>query len=66
MMYTLQATTSEVASAIGIEALDDEDAMYQAIDQVMGRAMSSETWATGHIVLSDPTGRVIKEMLAKR
>jgi hypothetical protein len=28
--------------------------------------MSSETWATGHIVLSDPTGRVIKEMLAKR
>jgi hypothetical protein len=64
--YTLQAMTQDSVQAVPIEALDDEDATFQAIDQIMGRAMTSPTWAIGHITLTSPDGRLVREMLAKR
>jgi glucose-6-phosphate isomerase len=64
--YTLQAMTQDSVQEVIIDASNDEDAMFQAIDQVMGRATTSLTWAIGRITLYSPDGTVIKEMLAKR
>jgi hypothetical protein len=63
--YTLQATTSTTAQAVPIEAIDDESAMLQAIDQILGRAITSPVWARGLITLTDPDGIVIQTMDAK-
>lgn len=57
MRYSVQA--------IPIEAIDDESAMMIAIDQILGRAKTSSTWAKGLITLSDPDGNVIQTMDAK-
>lgn len=57
MRYSVQA--------VPIEAIDDESAMMIAIDQILGRAKTSSTWAKGLITLSDPDGNVIQTMDAK-
>ena len=57
MRYSVQA--------VPIEAIDDESAMMFAIDQILGRAKTSSTWAKGLITLSDPDGNVIQTMDAK-
>jgi len=63
--YTLQASTRYSVQAVPIEAIDDESAMMFAIDQILGRAKTSSTWAKGLITLCDPDGTVIQTMDAK-
>jgi hypothetical protein len=63
--YTLQASMRYSVQAVPIEAIDDESAMMFAIDQILGRAKTSSTWAKGLITLSDPDGNVIQTMDAK-
>ena len=63
--YTLQASTRYSVQAVPIEAIDDESAMVIAIDQILGRAKTSSTWAKGLITLSDPDGTVIQTMDAR-
>ena len=63
--YTLQASTRYSVQAVPIEAIDDESAMMFAIDQILGRAKTSQVWAKGRITLCDPDGTVIQTMDAK-
>jgi hypothetical protein len=63
--YTLQASTRTAVQAVPIEAEDDISAMLQAIDQILGRAVTSQVWARGYITLTDPAGEVVQSMDAK-
>lgn len=63
--YTLQASTSTTVQAVPIEAEDDTSATLQAIDQILGRAITSPVWARGSITLTDPAGNVLQTMDAK-
>ncbi len=36
-----------------------------AIDEILTRAQDSELWARGSVVLSDPSGLVVRTMVAK-
>ena len=48
-----------------ITGTDEFDLTMRAIRYIMDKAIDSEVWAKGHIILKDRFGTVLKEMLAK-
>jgi protein associated with RNAse G/E len=63
--YTLVAVMDDTSNGTFINAQTNEDAMMQAINFILDKAMDSKLWAKGHIKLMDIEGRLVAEMGAK-
>lgn len=65
--YTLTAELGSVTSTRTFEQVNDEAAVFDAINFIMDEAHLRQKgpWALGKIVLADSRGKVLQEMEAK-
>ena len=65
--YTLTAELNSVTSTRTFEQVNDEAAVFDAINFIMDEAhlQQTGTWAKGKIVLMNSRGKVLQEIAAK-
>lgn len=64
--YTLKATLKNTGKSLyTFTASNDTEATFEAIREILDRAMSSVIWAKGAIELRDGNGNLVREMSEK-
>jgi len=48
-----------------ISGVDNLEITCVAISKILNKAVDSDIWAKGHIILKDESGNIIREMLEK-
>ena len=63
--YKLTAIRNGVTRSKTIYAIDDNQAIFEAVFEILDKATRSEIWANGRIELRDEAGNLLKEMAEK-